>query len=184
MTQTTAHENQATEVARNCRQTGYSTVGDRKLYEGIQGAVEARGNPGGLNALKQITSINQQMGYPQYQQPQLADYPAEGGYGKGGQAAGQQQYPALAQTPYAQQPQAQLKGPGGAGEQKGGPPHGGGGAGGAPQGGPGGKQGASAGGKGQNFQNYGGGKGPGGYGGQQWGAQPMQGYGGGQMRNY
>ena len=55
-------ENQATEVARQCRQNGYSTVGDRKLFEAICQAVEARGNPGGLNALKQITSMNQQYG--------------------------------------------------------------------------------------------------------------------------
>merc|ERR1712157_354291 len=53
VTQTTASENQATEVARQARM-GYSTVGDKKLYDAIVNAVEARGNPGGLNALKQI----------------------------------------------------------------------------------------------------------------------------------
>ena len=38
VTQTTASENQATEVARNCRQNGYSTVGDRPAHE-ARGAI-------------------------------------------------------------------------------------------------------------------------------------------------
>jgi hypothetical protein len=93
VTQTTASENQATDVARNCRQSGYSTVGDRKLYEAIQGAVEARGNPGGLNALKMITSsVNQQYQAPYYQQNAIADY----AHGAPGQPAGQgMSYPAI-----------------------------------------------------------------------------------------
>ncbi|CAD7962225.1 unnamed protein product [Amoebophrya sp. A120] len=159
VTQTTAHENQATEVARACRQNGYSTVGDRRLYEACQQAVEARGNPGGLNALKQITSINQQYGqyYAGGQNPAIQDaYPGNPGMQQPG---GQQQYPALTYQPNSGmsggppsgQPQ-QLGQPGGKPDQnmmKGGNPQMGGGPpggkgpqmGGPPQMGPGGMQG-------------------------------------------
>ena len=65
-------------------------MGDRRLYKGIQEAVESRGNPGGLNALKQITSMSAApppaaaAAYPyQYAQPAIGDYASSAGTGGG-----------------------------------------------------------------------------------------------------